>query len=177
VRAIAAAAAWTGVAHHRAAVAVDVVIEAYGITIANDSSGIRHGGSASGRTLFSIGRQTRKDASAHNADPPACGALDQSGSMFKADSIRQSRPHGAEAINDFVPGDQWSSEANLAWIRQMRAERREIIDIGPDFDRRLNRVLDRNQRHSDVYNMERIELKNYDGYRRNFNRSERYQGD
>ena len=41
---------------------------------------------------------------------------------------------GGQTINDFVP--TWSMKGNDKWVKQMRAEGREIVDIGPDFKRR-----------------------------------------
>jgi hypothetical protein len=83
---------------------------------------------------------------------------------------------GAQTINDFIPAERWSMEANEAWIRQMRAEGREIIDIGPHFRRRLDRALDGIRPDSEAYNMERRVLQGYEGYRKVFQRSGKYWG-
>ena len=83
---------------------------------------------------------------------------------------------GAQTINDFIPAERWSMEANEAWIRQMRAEGREITDIGPDFDRRLYRATHGIRPDSEAYNLERRVLQEYEGYRKVFQRSGKYWG-
>uniref|UniRef100_UPI003220592E hypothetical protein n=1 Tax=Thermogutta sp. TaxID=1962930 RepID=UPI003220592E len=83
---------------------------------------------------------------------------------------------GAQTINDFIPAERWSMEANEAWIRQMRAEGREIIDIGPHFERRLWRVKAGERPDSPAYNLERRILQGYEGYRKVFQRSGKYWG-
>ncbi|MGC8947644.1 MAG: hypothetical protein ACP5N6_16030, partial [Anaerolineae bacterium] len=90
--------------------------------------------------------------------------------------VPYARQVGAQTINDFIPAERWSMEANEAWIRQMRAEGREIIDIGPHFKRRLDRVLDGVRPDSEAYNLERRILRGYDGYRKVFQRSGKYWG-
>ncbi len=67
-------------------------------------------------------------------------------------------------------------EANEQWIKQMRTEGREIIDIGPDFERR-RKLVERGKRpDSPAYNLERRVLKGYEGYRRVFQRYGKYRG-
>ncbi len=82
----------------------------------------------------------------------------------------------AQTINDFIPTDRWTMEADEQWIKQMRAEGREIIDIGPDFERRYQRFKDRKRPDSPAYNLERRVLKGYEGYRKVFERYGKYQG-
>ena len=83
---------------------------------------------------------------------------------------------GAQTINDFIPAERWSMEANETWIKQMRAEGREITDIGPDFDRRLYRATHGIRPDSEAYNLERRVLQEYEGYRKVFQRSGKYWG-
>ncbi len=83
---------------------------------------------------------------------------------------------GAQTINDFIPTECWSMEANEAWIRQMRAEGREIIDIGPDFERRAYRMREGIQPDAPPYNLERQVLQGYERYRKVFQRSGKYWG-
>ncbi len=52
-------------------------------------------------------------------------------------------------------------EANRVWIRQKKAEGYEIFDIGPAFDRRLDRKLKGKTPDSRYYGMERQETKDY----------------
>ena len=62
-------------------------------------------------------------------------------------------------------------EKNMQWVRQIIAEGREVIDIGPDFLRRAS-----TGRASGVYEMERRLLKGYPNYVRDFQRWHRLQG-
>lgn len=50
-----------------------------------------------------------------------------------------------------IPG----TEANRAWIEAAQNEGKEIVDIGPDFGRRLERQLQGERPDSPFYNMER----------------------
>jgi len=59
----------------------------------------------------------------------------------------------------------------MQWVRQIIAEGREVIDIGPDFLRRAS-----TGRASSVYEMERRLLKGYPNYVRDFQRWHRLQG-
>jgi len=81
---------------------------------------------------------------------------------------------GGQTINDFV--EDWSMEANENWIRQMRAAGKEIIDIGPDFQRRLYRVREGIRPDASAYNLERQVLQGYEWYRRAFQRMGKYWG-
>ncbi len=83
---------------------------------------------------------------------------------------------GAQTINDFIPTERWTMEANEQWIKQMRMEGRESIDIGPDFGRRRRLVEDGKRPDSPAYNLERRVLKGYEGYHRVFERYGKYQG-
>lgn len=83
---------------------------------------------------------------------------------------------GAQTINDFIPPEHWTMQANEAWIKQMRAEGREIIDIGPDFERRLERVRRGVRPDAPAYNLERETLQGYQKYRKVFERSGKYWG-
>ncbi len=60
---------------------------------------------------------------------------------------------------------------NERWIKDMKRQGREIIDIGPDFNRRLN-----GRNPSDFYNMERRNLKGYSNYDKAFTRNGRHGG-
>jgi len=97
--------------------------------------------------------------------------------------IAYARKIGAETIDDWLAGRKWSLELNEAWIRQMMQERRRVIDIGPDFTRRLNRYLAirRGQTNvpspiSSVYNMERRLLQRYPLYEKRFQRWGKWHG-
>ena len=76
----------------------------------------------------------------------------------------------ALTINNFIPSDKWSMAANKSWAQQMKLEGRKIIDIGPDFSRRLDLYKNDKQIYSPAYNLERFEFKNYDGYDKIFDR-------
>ena len=83
---------------------------------------------------------------------------------------------GGQTINDFIPSNQWSMEANKAWVQQMRTEGRQIIDIGPDFARRAQRVQQGIRPDAPAYNLERMDLNGYGGYQSIFERTGKYSG-
>jgi hypothetical protein len=65
---------------------------------------------------------------------------------------------------------------NRAFIQQARREGKDILDIGPDFGRRLTRTLEGHRPDSPFYDMERMETRGYDAYQRLFERSGRSEG-
>ncbi len=65
---------------------------------------------------------------------------------------------------------------NRAWVQQQVREGKEIIDIGPDFNRRLTRTLEGRRPDSPFYNMERMETKGSNLYQRIFERSGKFEG-
>jgi len=83
---------------------------------------------------------------------------------------------GGKTINDFVPSEFWTLEANKAWIERMRKEGRRIIDIGPDFERRFRRAMKGIRPDSAPYNLEREILVRYERYRKVFERVGKYWG-
>jgi len=52
-------------------------------------------------------------------------------------------------------------EANRAWIRSKLGEEYEVYDVGPAFQRRLDRYLNGKRPDSPFYGMERMETQNY----------------
>ncbi len=58
----------------------------------------------------------------------------------------------------------------------MKQEGRDQIGAGPDFSRRSRRIEQGIRRDSPVYNLERMETKNYRGYQKKFQRTGRYSG-
>lgn len=79
-------------------------------------------------------------------------------------------------INDFLPDEGWSEQFNREWIQQMREEGREIIDIGPDFRRRLDRYNRGLRPDSPFYNLERRALRGYERRYQVFERFGRFYG-
>ncbi len=69
-------------------------------------------------------------------------------------------------------------ELNEAWIKQMMREGRQVIDIGPHFQRRwlYARGLEGGRPPSDVYAMERRLLRDYPLHKKVFIRGGRYGG-
>jgi len=63
---------------------------------------------------------------------------------------------------------------NERWIQDQMRNGREIIDIGPDWDRRARRAANGEKVASDFYEMERRNLRDYDQYRRDFDRRGKY---
>jgi RHS repeat-associated protein len=74
------------------------------------------------------------------------------------------RSVGAETIRDWLAGREWSQQLNDEYIRTIRSENREILDIGPDFGRRLAWKLDPSKASPfrPVYESERELLRGYD---------------
>ncbi len=67
-------------------------------------------------------------------------------------------------------------EANRLWIQEARLAGKQVVDIGPDFARRLQRVENGIRPDSPFYNMERIETTGYENYIKVFERTGKYQG-
>jgi len=88
------------------------------------------------------------------------------------------RAIAAETIDDWLAGREWTQELNNQFIRQMKAERRVFLDIGPCFQRRLENRLDPflGRPPSYVYGTERRALLGYDRYRRLYIRVGKYWG-
>jgi len=88
------------------------------------------------------------------------------------------RSIGGETIVDWLAGREWTQQLNDEFIRTIMAEGREIIDIGPDFGRRLqfklNPPKDRGGRP--VYESERQILGAYHQRRQVYIRTGKYSG-
>lgn len=67
-------------------------------------------------------------------------------------------------------------EANRLWIQQARSAGNQVIDIGPDFARRVQRVEQGIRPDSLFYNMERMETTGYENYLKVFERTGKYTG-
>ncbi|MEA3212918.1 MAG: hypothetical protein QOE70_5975 [Chthoniobacter sp.] len=67
-------------------------------------------------------------------------------------------------------------DANRLWIQEAQASGRQVIDIGPDFARRAQRVEQGILPDSLSYNMERLETAGSSNYLKLFERSGKYQG-
>ena len=67
---------------------------------------------------------------------------------------------GGETIDGWLAGRKWTQELNDEFIATMKAQGREIKDIGPDFSRRLRNRIDPSQGRppSSVYGAERSRL-------------------
>jgi RHS repeat-associated protein len=87
---------------------------------------------------------------------------------------------GAETIVDWLGGRQWTQQLNDAYISFLKSEGRRVIDIGPDFGRRLqfkmNPPTDRSPRP--VYESERENLLQggQANYAKRFERTGKYEG-
>lgn len=92
--------------------------------------------------------------------------------------IPYARSIGAETVDDFLAGRKWTQQLNDDFIATIRAEGRQVIDIGPDFARRLrfklNPPTDRTGRP--VYESERILMRGYDKVRQVYVRTGKYSG-
>ena len=65
---------------------------------------------------------------------------------------------------------------NEAWIRSQMDAGKTIIDIGPDFSRRMTRTLKGATPSSPFYNMERMVTAGYPGYTKAFERTGKLSG-
>jgi hypothetical protein len=79
---------------------------------------------------------------------------------------------------DWLAGRKWSQELNDAFVDQMKAEGRLIIDIGPDFGRRLQFKLNPPAERSGkpVYETERQRLRGYANRLQIYVRTGKYEG-
>jgi RHS repeat-associated protein len=66
--------------------------------------------------------------------------------------------------------------ANRIWMQDAMESGKRVVDIGPDFPRRLDRFLSGEPIDRPIYNMERMEAKGYDFYIKVFERTGKYQG-
>jgi hypothetical protein len=87
---------------------------------------------------------------------------------------------GAESIDDWLNGRIWTPELNDEFIEAMKLQNREVLDIGPDFNRRLRHRIDptdpTGRTPSSIYGDERRRLSGYNNYRRLYGRFGQYQG-
>ncbi|MGH8590271.1 MAG: RHS repeat-associated core domain-containing protein, partial [Gammaproteobacteria bacterium] len=67
-------------------------------------------------------------------------------------------------------------DANRTWIQQAKADRKQVIDIGPHFERRAERIQEGSRPDSPFYNMERSETRGYEGYEKVFERTGKNSG-
>ncbi|HRO23023.1 MAG TPA: hypothetical protein PLR07_01830, partial [Promineifilum sp.] len=89
---------------------------------------------------------------------------------------RYANQFGGETISDSITGLEWTEKANTAWITDVRATGRQVIDIGPSFERRANRVGQGISPASRPYEIERRILKGYERYEKAFERAGKYAG-
>lgn len=85
-----------------------------------------------------------------------------------------------EYLFDAASGRTWDEVANADWIRWVRNEGHEVIDIRLDFGRRLdflrNPSIPGARPPSGVYGNERLELFDYGNYQSVFDRNGRFWG-
>jgi RHS repeat-associated protein len=93
---------------------------------------------------------------------------------------RYAQKIGGETIDDWLGGRKWTPELNDEFINTVKREGREVVDIGPDFNRRLRYRLDPTdplgRPPSIVYGRERRQLSGYPNYRRVYERFWKYGG-
>jgi hypothetical protein len=85
---------------------------------------------------------------------------------------------GGETIDGWLAGRKWTQQLNDEFVSTMRAQGRQIQDIGPDFSRRLRNRADPTQGRppNSVYGTERRDLLDYSNYERLDERSGKYEG-
>ncbi len=69
-----------------------------------------------------------------------------------------------------------SLEENRLWIQEVRAAGKQVIDIGPAFERRALRLSQGLRPDSPFYNVERMETAGYENYIKAFERTSKYTG-
>jgi len=86
---------------------------------------------------------------------------------------------GGQTIDDWLAGRQWSQKLNDDFIATTKAQGQNVVDIGPDFDRRLQNRIDPSlgRPSSDAYGSERRELLDYEKYVRTYERIGKYEAD
>ncbi|MGH8614353.1 MAG: RHS repeat domain-containing protein, partial [Gammaproteobacteria bacterium] len=78
-----------------------------------------------------------------------------------------------------IGADSFKSEgmnANRVWIQQAKGNGKQVIDIGPHFERRADRIHRGSRPDSPFYNMERSETRGYEGYEKVFERTGKNSG-
>ena len=85
---------------------------------------------------------------------------------------------GGETIDGWLAGRKWTQSLNDEFVGTMKAQGRQIQDIGPDFGRRLQNRIDPNfgRPPSSVYGGERQSLLDYGNYQQLYERAGKYQG-
>jgi RHS repeat-associated protein len=123
-------------------------------------------GCASGLVGFGAGKALGLAAKAVGGATVRAGKVVIGENMFRVREYAQQI--GAEVFEGI------GMEANRVWIRAARQEGKAIIDVGPDFGRRLERYLQGVPPDSSFYNMERMEAG--EAVRSIFKRLGRFQG-
>jgi RHS repeat-associated protein len=88
------------------------------------------------------------------------------------------RRTGAQSIDDWLGGRQWTPTLNDQFIDAVKAQGRIVIDIGPDFGRRLRNRVDPafGRPASTIYGRERQQLRDHTDYRSLYERAGEYRG-
>jgi RHS repeat-associated protein len=83
-----------------------------------------------------------------------------------------------KTIDDWLDGRKWTPSLNNEFVATMKAQGRQIQDIGPDFGRRLQNRVDPSfgRPPSSVYEGERQSLLDYGNYQRLYERTGKHQG-
>jgi hypothetical protein len=102
------------------------------------------------------------------------GTASRAGKVVIGENMNRVRPYAERIGADTFKGETLAE--NREWIRQQMMEGKEIIDIGPDFARRRERMIQGQRPDSPFYALERTESKGYSGLRRMFQRSGRLEG-
>jgi RHS repeat-associated protein len=95
-------------------------------------------------------------------NPIPGGAKAARGIVVTGENMKRVDMYAAKVGADTFKGE--GMEANRAWIRRARADGKQVVDIGPDFKRRAERLDRGSIPYSRFYNMERTETNGYEGY-------------
>ncbi|NNL81732.1 MAG: hypothetical protein HKO67_14690 [Flavobacteriaceae bacterium] len=123
------------------------------------------------RTVVSSDTNTATDGNAASNSPSVIGENMKRVNQYAKDV-------NGQTIDDWLDGREWTQQLNDEFIATMKAEGRDIKDIGPDFSRRLINRIDSSQGRnpSAVYGTERRDLLDYDRYEQLYERTGKYQG-
>jgi hypothetical protein len=107
------------------------------------------GDAAVAKRMLSLARASEATGSA--------GTMPRAGRVVIGENMTRVREYAQRVGAETFTGT--GMEANREWIRTATASGKEVVDIGPDFGRRLERMLQGKRPGSPFYNMERMETR------------------
>ncbi|MGQ0385074.1 MAG: RHS repeat-associated core domain-containing protein [Gammaproteobacteria bacterium] len=105
----------------------------------------------------------------------AAAVTDNAAPIVIGENMARVAAYASRIGGDFFAGRGMA--ANQAWIEAARDAGRKIIDIGPDFERRLTRLMNDRRLDSIYYNMERRATRGYQSLQTVWQRAGKHWGD